>query len=160
MPMDQKKIYMTKSGIEELKKELSGLTQNKRPEVLEAMSEARMQGDLSENAEYHAAKEELSFIDGRIDEIEEMLKRIEEIDEKAITSKGKHIVGLGSKVTLHVSGKKHTYTMVGEFEADPQQKKISDKSPLGKALIGRSIGEKIAVEAPAGKVVYTIVSIT
>lgn len=154
-----KKIFLTKEGLEALQKEYDELTKKKRPEVLDAMAQARNQGDLSENAEYHAAKEDLSFIDGRIDELEEMLKHVEIIEEGAAVSGGKKIVDLGAKVTLHVSGKKQVYAVVGEFEADPAQQKISDQSPLGKALMGKSVGDKIEVEAPAGKVLYTIVSI-
>lgn len=157
--MTTKKIYLTKDGLVDLKKEYEHLTKNKRPEVVEILSQARNQGDLSENAEYHAAKEELSFIDGRIDEIEEMLKQVVIIEEKNLKSNGKKIIGLGAKVLLQVSGKKHNYTVVGEFEADPAMQKISDQSPLGKALIGKTIGQTAEVDAPAGKVLYTIVSI-
>lgn len=157
--MDAKKIYLTKEGLEDLKREHEELTKKRRPEVLETVSQARNQGDLSENAEYQAAREELSFIDGRIDELEELLKQVVLIDEKPGKSGSKRVVGLGTKVTLHVGGKEHMYTVVGEFEADPGAKKISDQSPLGKALMGKEIGDKIEVEAPAGKVTYTVVSI-
>lgn len=157
--MDAKKIYLTKDGLAEIQKEYDELTKKKRPEVLEMLSQARNQGDLSENAEYHAAKEELSFIDGRIDELEEMLKQVIIIEEKISKNGKKTVVDLGATVTLQVAGKKHVYTVVGEFEADPAVQKISDQSPLGKALIGKTIGDKVEVEAPAGKVAYTVVSI-
>jgi transcription elongation factor GreA len=156
--MDIKKIYLTKEGLENLQKEYEQLTKVRRPEVLEMVSQARNQGDLSENAEYQAAREELSFIDGRIDEMEEMLKQVVLIDENA--KKGsKKTIALGAKVTLHVGNSKNVYMVVGEFEADPAAKKISDQSPLGKALMGKEVGEKVEVEAPAGKVIYTIASI-
>lgn len=157
--MPDKKIYLTKEGLEVLKKEYDQLAKVRRPEVLETVSQARNQGDLSENAEYQAAREELSFIDGRIDELEEMLKQVEIIEEKPGKSGNKKTVTLGATVTLHVGGKKQVYTVVGEWEADPAQQKISDQSPLGKALIGKEIGEKIEVDAPAGKVAYTVVSV-
>lgn len=157
--MDAKKIYLTKEGLEDLKREHEELTKKRRPEVLETVSQARNQGDLSENAEYQAAREELSFIDGRIDELEELLKQVVLIEEKPGKNGSKKVVGLGAKVTLHVGGKQHVYTVVGEFEADPGEQKISDQSPLGKALMGKVIGDKIEVEAPAGKVTYTVVSI-
>lgn len=158
--MDAKKIYLTKEGLGELKKEYEDLVKVKRPEVLERVSQARNQGDLSENAEYVAARDELSFIDGRIEEIEEILKQVTLIDEKA-ASKGKDaVVGLGSKVTLTIDGEKEMYTVVGEWEADPAERKISHESPLGKALLGKEKGDKVEVEAPAGKVLYTVVSVS
>ncbi len=157
--MDSKKIYLTKEGLEELKKEFDELTKNKRPDVLERVSQARSMGDLSENAEYVAAREELSFIDGRIDELEELIKQAVLIEEAH--SKGQsQVVGLGSTVTVHLKGKKEIFMVVGEWEADPHEKKISHESPLGKALLGKKVGETVEVEAPAGKVVYTIVSLS
>jgi transcription elongation factor GreA len=154
--MDIKKIYLTKEGLEELKKEHEELTKVKRPDVLERVSQARSMGDLSENAEYVAAKEELSFIDGRIEELEELLKQVILIEEGKNVN---HIVKLGSKVTLNTKGKKESFVVVGEWEADPKDKKISHESPLGKALIGKKVGEKVEVEAPAGIIAYTIVSV-
>lgn len=155
--MDAKKIYLTKDGLEELKKEHNDLANKKRPEVVERVSQARSMGDLSENAEYVAAREELSFIDGRIDELEELLKQAVLIEETGKNSQ--HVVKLGSKVTLNTKGKKDIYMVVGEWEADPTEKKISHESPLGKALLGKKVGEKIEFEAPAGKVQYTILSV-
>jgi transcription elongation factor GreA len=153
---NSKKIFLTKEGLEELKKEHNELTQVKRPQVLTRLSQARDMGDLSENAEYTAARDELSFIDGRIDELEELLKQVNVIQED---TNGKMSVQLGSTVELHHGNKKEEFTVVGEWEADPAAKKISHESPLGKALIGKQEGEKIEVSAPAGKVVYTVVSV-
>ncbi|SRR5258708_936213 len=153
-----KKIYLTQEGLEELQAELNTLTKVKRPEVLVRLSEARDMGDLSENAEYVAARDELAFVDGRIDEIEEILKQVEIIKEVSKTS-GKQVVVLGSKVTLHVGRKEEQFTVVGEWEADPMEKKISHESPLGKALLGKTSGDKVEVTAPAGKIVYTVVSV-
>ena len=156
--MDSKKIYLTKEGLDELRKEFDDLSKTKRPDVLSRVSQARSMGDLSENAEYVAARDELSFIDGRIDELGELLKQAVLIVENH--NKGaNHIVKLGSQVTLNIKGKKEDFMVVGEWEADPNDKKISHESPLGKALIGKGVGEKIEVEAPAGKVLYTIVSV-
>lgn len=155
LKMDDKKIYLTKEGLGELKKEYDELTNLKRPEVLSRVAQARSLGDLAENAEYVAAREDLYFIDGRIDELEELLKQATLISE----SHSSHMVKLGSKVLLNANGKKLDYTVVGEWEADPTEKKISHKSPLGLALLGKRVGEKVEVEAPAGKVAYTIKSI-
>lgn len=151
-----KKIYLTKEGLDELKKELENLTLKKRPEVLDRVSQARNMGDLSENAEYAAAREELSFIDGRLDELEELIRQASIIHEAP--KKGSEIK-LGSKVTLHVGGKKEEFLVVGEWEADPLAKKISHESPLGKALIGKKVKDKVEVTAPAGKVLYTILEV-
>ena len=156
--MDSKKIYPTKEGLDDLKKEYENLTKVKRPDILNRVSQARSMGDLSENAEYVAAREELSFIDGRIDELEELVKQAVLIQETH--SKGNHVVKLGSTVTVNIKGKKENFTVVGEWEADPKDKKISHESPLGKALLGKKVGEKIEVEAPAGNVIYTIVSVS
>lgn len=150
--MNDKKIYLTKEGLAELKKELEELVKVKRPDVLSRVSQARNLGDLSENAEYVAAREELSFIDGRIEELEELLKQVN-IISGSVKSK---IIKLGSTVTLHSNGKQELFTVVGEWEADPTEKKISHESPLGKALIGKKVGEKAEVDAPAGKIIYTI----
>ena len=155
--MDTKKIYLTKEGLEELKAEYEDLIKVKRPDILERVSQARSMGDLSENAEYVAAREELSFIDGRVDELEELVKQAVLIQENH--TKGNHVVKLGSTVTVHIKGKKEIFTVVGEWEADPKEKKISHESPLGKALIGKKVGDKVEVEAPAGTLGYTIVSV-
>lgn len=157
--MNHKKIYLTKEGLAELKKEYEELVKKKRPEIVERVAQARNQGDLSENAEYVAAREELSFIDGRIDELEELLKEVSVIQEAKGKQKSHKIVKLGSKVTLHINGKKEVFMVVGEWEADPTEKKISHESPLGKALIGKRVGEKVEVAAPAGKILYTIVEV-
>lgn len=154
--MDTKKIYLTKEGLKELKEEYEQLIKIKRPDILERVSQARSMGDLSENAEYVAAREELSFIDGKIEELEELIKQAVLIQE----THSKGLVKLGSTVTVNVKGKKEVFMVVGEWEADPHEKKISHESPLGKALLGKKVGEKVEVEAPAGKIVYTIASVS
>jgi transcription elongation factor GreA len=155
MAMNDKKVYLTQTGLDSLRKEYEELSKVKRPEVVARLAAAREMGDLSENAEYTAAREELAFMDGRIEELEMLLKQAVVIEDHH----GDKMISLGSEVTLKISGKKEVFNLVGEWEADPQQKKISHESPLGKALMGKSVGEEVEVEAPAGKMVYTIVSI-
>ncbi len=155
--MNNKKIYLTKKGFEDLQKEYDDLVSKRRPEIVERLSAAREMGDLSENAEYTAAREELSFIDGRIEELEELLKQAELISDDNHKT---HSVDLGSQVIVKIGDKQETFTVVGEWEADPVEKKISHESPLGKALIGKAVGDEIEVEAPAGKMSYKIISIS
>lgn len=154
-----KKIYLTKEGQEDLKKEYEELTKVKRPELLDRVSQARNQGDLSENAEYTAARDELNFVDGRIEEIDEVLKQVVLIEDTTKSGGANAAVALGSKVTVKVGKKEELFTVVGEWEADPANKKISHESPLGKALLGKGKGDEVEVDAPAGKVVYTVVSV-
>jgi transcription elongation factor GreA len=157
--MNPKKIYLTPKGLEDLKKEYDELVNVKRPDIVKRLSAAREMGDLSENAEYIAAREELAFIDGRIEELEMLLKQAVVI-ENGDHHKGS-TVDLGSQVTIKIANrdKNEVFTLVGEWEADPAEKKISHESPLGKALLGKAIGEEIEFDAPAGKMVYKIVSI-
>lgn len=155
----KKKIYVTRQGLEELKKELQDLEKVKRPQVLERVSQARAMGDLSENSEYTAAREELSLMDSRIEELQEMLKHAEIIDEEKNGVKS-NAVQLGSRVKVKINGKEEIFELVGEWEADPAEKKISHESPLGKALIGKALNDQIEVEAPAGKIMYHIVEIS
>ncbi len=152
--MDTKQIYLTKEGLDELKQEHEELVKVKRPDVLNRVSQARNMGDLSENAEYTVAREELSFIDGRIEELEELLKQV-----VIISNNHSSTIKLGSTVKVNTGDDNEEFTVVGEWEADPKEKKISHESPLGKALIGKKVGEKVEVEAPAGKIVYTIEAI-
>jgi len=152
--MDSKKIYLTKEGLEELKQEFEELSKVKRPEILNRVSQARNMGDLSENAEYTVAREELSFIDGRIEELEELLKQA-----VLISNNHSSTIKLGSTVKVITTDGKEEFTVVGEWEADPKDRKISHESPLGKALLGKKVGERVEVEAPAGKIIYTIEAI-
>ena len=148
------KVLLTKDGLTELKREHDELVSVKRPDAVTRLAAARELGDLSENSEYAAAKQDLAFIDGRIAELEDILH-----SAKVVTTHGKSQVDVGCKVTLHVNGKKDVFHLVGEWEADPKQKKISHESPLGKALLGKKVGEKVEVEAPAGKIQYKILDI-
>lgn len=153
---NQQKVLLTREGLAELKKEYEELVKVKRPAAVARMATSRDLGDLTENSEYTAARQDLAFIDGRISELEEILHEAKLISSSR-GAKGK--VDIGCKVTLHVNGKKEIFTIVGEWEANPTQKKISHASPLGQALLGKKIGEEVIVEAPAGKVVYTILEI-
>jgi len=149
------KVLLTKEGLAELKAEYDQLANVKRPVAVERLSDARDLGDLSENSEYAAAKQDLSFIDGRILELEEIIHGAKLISG----THQKTQVDVGCKVILHVNGKKDEYMLVGEWEADPKEKKISHESPLGKALMGKKVGDRVEVEAPAGKVIYKILGI-
>jgi len=149
------KMLITREGLIELKREHEELVKIKRPVAVKRLADARELGDLSENSEYAAAKQDLSFMDGRILELEEILH-----NAKLITnSHSKNMVDVGCKVILNVDGKKEEFMLVGEWEADPKEKKISHESPLGKALMGKKVGEKVEVEAPAGKILYKILGI-
>lgn len=149
---------MTAEGHATLQEELRILKTVERPAVIKAIAAAREHGDLSENAEYHAARERQSFIEGRIGELEDATKRAEIIDTSKL--KGK-TVRFGAKVKLadEDSGDEITYQLVGEFEADLQKKKISIASPLGKALIGREAGDSVEVQTPNGVRYYEVVSV-
>ncbi len=148
------KIVMTREGLSELKKELDELMKTKRPEAVVRLAVARGQGDLSENSEYAAAKQDLAFMDGRIAELDQVIS-----EAKVVATHSKLKIDVGCKVTLHVNGKKDTYLIVGEWEADPAARKISHSSPLGKALLGKKVGEKVEVEAPIGKIIYKVLHI-
>jgi len=147
-------VVVTKEGLDALKAEYEELTQVKRPAAVTRLAAAREQGDLSENSEYTDAKQSLAFIDGRIAELEVVLHGV-----KVVTTHAKGQVDVGCKVTLHINGKKEEFTVVGEWEADPKERKISHESPLGKALLGKKVGDKVEVEAPAGRLLYKILHI-
>ena len=150
------KRCITIEGKEKLEKELFALREEKRPLVVEALSIARSAGDLSENNAYSAAREELDMVDARIDELEEILASSQLV--KA-TKNGSKSVCLGSKVIVNNGTGQHEFCIVGEWEADPINKRISHSSPLGKALLDKETGDEVEVEAPAGKIVYKILEI-
>lgn len=149
-------ITITQTGYEELQQELLELKSEAMPRVIERISNAREQGDLSENADYHSARDERDILQARINEIEGILAKAEITVVKNTSS-----VSLGSKVTLEVLGKskKITYQMSGEYESNPAEGKISIESPVGKALFKKSKGDKVEVETPAGKITYKILEI-
>lgn len=145
------KVQLTLTGYNELVKELEEL-KGKLPAAIDRVAKAREFGDLSENAEYHAAREDHANMVGRIDELEDIINRANIMPTTTSTTQ----VGVGSKVQVEINGTAHTFVIVGEWEADPAQKKISHESPLGRALMGHKAGEKVEVDAPAGKVIYHI----
>lgn len=152
-----KAVHLTREGRDELLAEFKNLKEEKLPKAIKRVARARDFGDLTENAEYHSAREDLSFIEGRVEEIETLLARVKLISAKKSTAK--KVVKLGSKVTVNGNGKRHIFTVVGEWEADPVNKKISHESPLGKALVGKEVGHEVEIEAPAGKINYKVTKI-
>src|SRR3990167_3800173 len=148
------KIYITAEGLEKLKQELDHLRNVKRKEVTERIAKAREYGDISENSEYDTARDEQSFTEGRILEIESLLKRSEIIEEKHID-----IIQIGSTVTVEIDGEKDTYHIVGTMEAEPESGKISHESPVGKALIGLKVGDEVDVTTPYATLHYRIKAI-
>lgn len=155
MNPNNEKITLTKKGYENLEEELDRLKNEKRPKAVERLSNARAEGDLSENSDYTNAREELEFLDGRISELEEVLKKADVVE----TGSNGDVVALGTRVRVKIDGNEHFYHIVGEWEADPAEKKISHTSPLGKALIGKKVGQEVKVNAPAGKITYNILEI-
>jgi len=150
-----KKVQLTNQGFEKLKNELEELKNKTKQEVLTRLNQARAMGDLSENSAYSAAKEELNLIEGRIAELEEILKNAEIVEG----NNNKNTVQVGSSVVVEINGKKEKFEIVGEFEADPLNKKLSHTSPIGQALTGKKVGDWVEVEVPAGKIKYKIVEI-
>ena len=152
---------MTKAGAEKLRAELKELKTVKRPQVIQAIAEAREHGDLKENAEYHAAREQQSFIEGRIKEIEGTVSHAEIIDVAALGATAGEKVVFGATVDLFdiEADKDVTYQIVGELEADIKHHLISITSPIARALIGKSIGDEVDVRAPGGIREYEIVDV-
>lgn len=154
---EKKTTYLTEEGLNELKKELEYLKNEKRPEVIQALKDARALGDLSENAEYDAARAEQAEVEGKIASIESMLENAEVIKD-VNTNK----VSIGTTVTLKYleDGEIDTYTIVGSKEADPFDNKISNESPIAKAIIGSKKGELVTVDSPSGKYQVEILEIS
>ncbi len=154
--MPKKEILLTSEGFLELETELNELKNVKRPEIIEAIKDARAQGDLSENADYDAARNAQAEVEARIKEIEYMLN-----NAKIIEKAGNHTVGLGSTVTIEYvdDEEEEVYNIVGSMEADPFENKISNESPIGKAIIGKKEGDIIDVESPTGSYKIKIVKL-
>ena len=150
-----KKYLLTQEGLLKLNEELKHLINDKRKEIIERIREAAAHGDLRENADYAQAREEQSFIEGRIMEIEDMIKNAE-----IITASTQHnTVTIGSTIKLKVDGVEKTYTIVGSNEANPLEGKISNESNVGSSLLNKKIGDKIVIETPAGNKEYEIIGI-
>lgn len=152
-----KEIYLTQSGLDDLKKELEYLRTEKRPEVINSLKEARALGDLSENAEYDAARAAQAEVEGRIKEIEVMLENV-----VVITGERSDVASIGSNVKIKYvdDGEVEEYSIVGSQEADPFQNKISNESPIAKAIIGSSVGSVVEVDSPSGRYQVEIISIS
>ena len=152
----EKELYLTEEGLEEVKKELEELKLVKRPEVINALKDARAQGDLSENAEYDAARSEQAVVESRIKELEVMLERA-----VVITKVDTDVVSIGTKVTLEYVDDDDTeeYSIVGSQEADPFTNKISNESPIAKAIMGLKVGSIVSVDSPNGKYDVKILAI-
>ncbi|MCP8900162.1 transcription elongation factor GreA [Gilvimarinus xylanilyticus] len=150
------KVPMTVEGADALRAELNDLKKVQRPRIIEAIAEAREHGDLKENAEYHAAREQQSFCEGRIQEIEGKLSNSQVIDVKAIPHSGKVIFGTTVTIVNVETDEEKVYRIVGDDEADVKVNKISISSPIARALIGKEEGDVVMVKAPGGDVEYEI----
>ena len=156
MTSEKKEVYLTSAGLDEIKSELDTLKKVKRPEIIKAIKEARALGDLSENADYHAAREEQAIIEGRIQELEYM------VDNAVIITEGaSDRVKMGVNVTFKYEDDDDTeeYKIVGSMEADPFDNKISNESPIAKAIMGKKKGDVVTVESPNGKYNIEIIEI-
>jgi transcription elongation factor GreA len=155
--MDKEPI--TVAGLEKLKLELEYLKNNKRPQIVAAIAEARSHGDLKENAEYHAAKEQQAQMESRVIEINDIIARANVIDVTKIENNGNVIFGATVSVQDLEIKKKKTYKIVGKDEADISKNFIYFKSPIGKAMIGKSVGDMVAVETPSGEKSFEILNV-
>jgi transcription elongation factor GreA len=155
MTINSNKVQLTSEGYNELVKELKNLREVMLPKAISRIASARSLGDLSENYEYQSAKEDHLTLISRIEELTDTIKRSEVIKKNT----NNDAVNIGHEVEVTINSSDHVFTIVGEWEADPKIKKISHKSPLGTALIGKAVGDKVEVEAPAGMVIYTIKTI-
>jgi len=155
----EKKVVLTYEGLKKREEELEELKTVRRKEVAEKIKEARGQGDLSENAEYDAAKDEQGEIEARIAQLEKMLRNAEVIDEEEVRS---DVITIGSKVKIYDREfeEELEYTIVGSAEADPMGNKISNESPVGHGLIGHKIGDEITIETPDGSIVFEVLDIS
>jgi len=153
-------IPMTRNGVQRLKEELHQLKSQDRPNIIQAIAEARAQGDLSENAEYESAKERQGFIEGRIAEIEAKLSNVQIIDPASLNADGKCVFGATIELEDLDEEKSFTYQIVGEDEADIKANKISISSPLARALIGKEDGDVVEVETPGGQKTYEISNVS
>ena len=155
---NEQPVYLTEDGLQKVKEELEYLTTTRRPEVAKMISEAIKEGDLSENAGYDEAKTAHGFLEGRIRELETILKRVQIIKEGEAA---RNIVSMGRTVIVREDGTDfdETYTIVGSLEADPLNGRISNESPIGKALMGRKVGAKIVANTPGGEITFKIMRI-
>jgi transcription elongation factor GreA len=153
--MEEKEIYLTRDGADRLKSDLEELTGPRRDELAKRLRHAISMGDLSENADYTAAKEEQAFLEGKILEIQTILRKATIVEEPPSND----VVGIGSVVVVSEDGDRETYRLVGMREADPRNGKISNESPIGEALLGKRVGDTTVAETPGGKIQLIIIEI-
>ena len=155
--MATEESYLTREGEDALRRELRQLVETRRPELARKLKDAVAQGDLKENADYHDAKEQLGFVEGRVQHIESVLRNAIIVDDAEPSDE----VRVGSTVVIREvgSGENEEYKIVGSAEANPRERKISQKSPIGSALLGSQIGEKVSVSTPDGKIRFKIIEI-
>ncbi len=153
--MDNNTQYLTKESLKNLTDELENLRNKTIPDIARRIDEAKQQGDLSENAEYHQAREDMSWTQSRVQELDQLIQNAEIIEKSA----NHDTVSIGSSVTVKVNGKTKDYTIVGPQEIDPTKGYISNESPLGQAFLKHKVKDKVEVITPAGKNVYEIISI-
>ena len=154
------RVLLTPEGSRSLWKELGRLKKKDRPRIIEAIAEARAHGDLSENAEYHAAREQQGFVEGRIRELEAKLGRAEIIDPSDLNSKGKVVFGVWVELWEEEGDREVSYQIVGELESDVSIGKVSHSSPIAKALLGKEVGDEVEFKAPGGTRRYEILKIS
>lgn len=154
--LEDKPQYVTAKGLAALEKEFNELKNNKIPDIASRIDEAKQQGDLSENAEYHQAKEEMAWVQGRLRELRYILSNVQVVESKP-TSEG--VAKVGGTIIIKNNSLTKTYTIVGPHEADPLQGKISNQSPLGESFLGHRAGDKVSVITPAGKQTYEILEV-
>lgn len=152
--MDEPIHYLSAESLEELKQEFSKLKDVAIPEIAKRIDEAKQQGDLSENAEYDQAREDMHWAQGRLRELEKIINNVQ-----IIVNQKTDVVSVGSTITVRVNGKEKQYTIVGPQEIDPARGLISNESPLGEAFLGHRAGEKAEVASPSGKAIYEILEI-
>lgn len=153
--MDDKTSYLTSDSLSALKTEYEELRSKKIPEIAKRIDEAKQQGDLSENAEYHQAREDMSWAQGRLAEVEQLINTAQ-----IITHGGKKgEISLGSTVTIRLNGDTRDYTIVGAQEASPASGRISNESPLGSAFLGHKKGDKISVAVPSGQQIFEVLDV-
>lgn len=156
--MEERRIPVTKDGFERLKEELRNLKEVRRPQIVAAVAEARSHGDLRENAAYDAARQDQAMNEKRIADLENLVRNAEIVDDGDGT-RPTHEVGIGNTVVVDFDGDEERYTIVGAIEAKPAEGLISNESPIGRALIGKRVGDKTVVATPGGKASFTIKAI-
>lgn len=155
---NEQPVYLTEDGLQKVKEELEFLTTTRRREVAQMIAEAKAEGDISENAGYDEAKTAQGFLEGRIRELENILKKAQVIKEGVVAA---NVVAIGRTVIVREDGTDfdESYTIVGSLEADPSNGRVSNESPLGKALLGKKVGAKAVVNSPGGEITFKIMRV-